>query len=249
MKKIGMILLLLVLVFPGLVYSDFVTFKIGYFFPRAGSDLWTTEFENMTFEKTDFTGSIFGFAYEYFVSREIAIQFSVDGYSKQKSGVYMEWDGLDDYDGRWAYPRETLPMVDFIPQHLYSVSVTPIQMNVKFTPLGRAQKIIPYVGAGVGLYIWSVRIQGDIVDLDDPWEDIDLGVIVHPIYIADIRDENKLAFGFQGLAGVIFPLASRISFEGEFKYNFAKGTLDKFIAFERFDLSGLQICLAMNYWF
>ena len=48
---------------------------------------------------------------------------------------------------------------------------------------------------------------------------------------------------------MIFPLASRISFEGEFKYNFAKGTLDNFIAFERFDLSGLQICLAMNYWF
>ena len=115
MKKIGMILLLLVLVFPSLVFSDFVTFKLGYFFPRAGSDLWTTEFENMTFEKTDFTGSIFGFAYEYFVSREIAIQFSVDGYHKQKSGVYMEWDGLDDYDGRWAYPRETLPYVGFIP--------------------------------------------------------------------------------------------------------------------------------------
>jgi hypothetical protein len=249
MKKIGMILMLLMLVSPSLVYSDLVTFKIGYFFPRAGSELWETEFLNMTFNKHDYTGSIFGFAYEYFLTREIAVQISVDGYTKQQSGAYLDWDGLIDYDGRWAYPRESLAYVDFIPQHVYSVSITPIQMNIKFTPLGRANRIIPYIGAGVGLYIWSARLQGDLIDFEEIWEDIDLGVIIHPVYSADIRDENKLAIGFQGLGGIILPLASRVSFEGEFKYNFAKGTLDRFIGFDRLDLSGYQISLAMNYWF
>jgi hypothetical protein len=244
-----MILMLLVLFSPGLVYSDLVTFKLGYFFPRAGSDLWQTEFDNMTFEKSEYTGSVFGFAYEYFVSREIAVQISVDGYSKQKTGAYLEWDGLIDFDGRWAYPLGSLGQADFIPQHVYSVSITPIQMNIKITPLGRAKRIIPYIGGGVGLYIWSVRIQGDLVDFDEIWEDIDLGVTIHPIYTSDIRDENKLSFGFQALGGVILPLANRVSFEGEFKYNFAKGTLDKFVGFEPFDMSGYQISLAMNYWF
>jgi hypothetical protein len=244
-----MILMLLMLVSPGLVYSDLVTFKIGYFFPRAGSDLWETEFMNMTFEKSDYTGSIFGFAYEYFVTRELALQISVDGYTKQQSGAYLEWDGLSDFDGRWAYPMGSLQFVDFIPQHVYSVSVTPIQMNVKITPMGRANRIIPYIGGGVGLYIWSARIQGDLIDFEEIWEDVDLGVIIHPIYAADIRDDNKLTIGFQALGGVILPLASRVSFEGEFKYNFATGTLDKFVGFERFDLSGYQVSLAFNYWF
>lgn len=249
MKRLGSILMLLMLVSPGLVYSDLVTFKLGFFFPRAGSDLWDTEFANMTLVKSDYTGSIFGFAYEYFVTRELALQVSVDGYTKQQSGFYNEWDGLVDGDGRWAYPRGSLGMADFIPQHVYAVSITPIQLNVKLTPLGRANRVIPFIGAGVGLYIWSARLQGDLIDFDDVREDIDLGVIIHPTYIADIRDDNKLSFGFQGLAGIILPLASRVSFEGEFKYNFATGTLDRFTGFERFDLSGYQISLAFNYWF
>ncbi|MFC2141952.1 hypothetical protein ACFLR7_03355 [Acidobacteriota bacterium] len=249
MKRIGSILMLLLLVSPCLVYSDLVTFKLGYFFPRAGSDLWETEFLNMTFVKSDYTGSIFGFAYEYFVTRELALQVSVDGYTKQQSGFYNEWDGLADVDGRWAYPMGSVGVPDFFPQHVFAVSVTPIQLNVKLTPLGRANRVIPFIGAGVGLYIWSARLQGDLIDFDDVWEDTDLGVLIHPIYISDIRDDNKLSFGFQGLGGIILPLASRVSFEGEFKYNFAKGTLDRFTSFERFDLSGYQISLAFNYWF
>jgi hypothetical protein len=249
MRKFGMILLVLAFFTPGLVFSDIVSFKIGYFFPRAGSDLWETEFQNMTFEKSNYTGSIFGFSYEYFVSRELAVQISVDGYSKQKSGAYLDYDGLEDFDGRWAYPIDSLAFPDFVPQHIFSVSVTPIQLSFKFSPMGRGQRIIPYIGGGVGLYIWSVRLQGDVIDFDDPYIDVDLDVEVYPIDFADIRDENNLSIGFQGLAGVMFPLASRISVEAEVKYNFAKGTLDDFIGFEPFDMNGLQVCLAMNYWF
>lgn len=248
-----MFILLLAVISAGPVFSDLVSFKLGYFFPRANSDLWITEFNNMTLQRSDYTSSIFGFAYEYFVSREIAIQVSVDGRNKQKSGLYLEYDGFDDVDGRWAYPLGSIPIgfnaPSFTPQHQFSVSATPIQMSVKFTPFGRNQRIIPYIGGGVGLYIWSVRLQGDFVDFDDVYEDVDLGVLVYPVDFADVRDENKLAVGFQALGGAIFPLASRISVEAEVKYSFAKGTMNNFIGFESFDLGGLQLSLAMNYWF
>jgi len=249
MKKIGMILVLLAVLVPGTVFADLVTFKLGYFFPRAKSDLWTTEFDNLTLKRSDYTGSIFGFAYEYFVTREIAVQLSVDGYSKQKSGAYLDYDGLIDFDGDWAYPTGVLFQPDFIPQHVYSVSITPIQVSLKFSPLGRGQRIIPYIGGGVGLYLWSARLQGDVIDFADPWIDTQLDVTIYPVDAYDIRDENKLLVGFQALGGIMFPLANRISFEGEFKYNFAQGNLDDFVGFEPFDLNGFQISLAMNYWF
>lgn len=249
MKKIGMILVVLAVLTPGFVFSDLVTFKLGYFFPRANSDLWTTEFDNLTLKRSDYTGSIFGFAYEYFVTREIAVQLSIDGYSKQKSGAYLDYEGISDYDGDWAYPSGTWFQADFIPQHVYSVAVTPIQVSLKFTPLGRGQRVIPYIGGGVGLYIWSARLQGDVIDFDDPWIDTELDVEIYPVDVYDIRDENKLRIGFQALGGIIFPLANRISLEGEFKYNFAQGTLDDFIGFEPFDLNGFQVSIGMNYWF
>ena len=249
MRKIGMILVVLAVLTPGFVFSDLVTFKLGYFFPRAKSDLWTTEFDNLTLKRSDYTGSIFGFSYEYFVTREIAVQLSIDGYSKQKSGAYLDYEGLSDFDGDWAYPAGSLFQPSFIPQHVYSVSVTPIQVSVKFTPLGRGQRIIPYIGGGVGLYIWSARLQGDVIDFADPWIDLDLDVEIYPVDTYDIRDENKLRIGFQALGGIMFPLANRISLEGEFKYNFAQGTLDDFIGFEPFDLNGFQVSIGMNYWF
>jgi opacity protein-like surface antigen len=255
MRKFGMILVLLAVLTPGFVFSDLVTFKLGYFFPRAKSDLWVTEFDNLTLKRSDYTGSIFGFSYEYFVTREIAVQLSVDGYSKQKSGAYLDYEGLTDYDGDWAYPAGVLSQADiavggFVPQHVYSVSVTPIQVSLKFTPLGRGQRIIPYLGGGVGLYIWGARLQGDVIDFADPWIDTERNdSITYPVDTYDIREESKLRIGFQVLGGIMFPLANRISLEGEFKYNFAHGTLDDFVGFEPFDLNGFQVSLAMNYWF
>jgi hypothetical protein len=45
-------------------------------------------------------------------------------------------------------------------------------------------------------------------------------------------------------------VANKISFEAEFKYNFAKGELtEAFEGFEPFDLSGYQISVGLNYWF
>ncbi|MDH5743288.1 MAG: hypothetical protein OEZ52_07075, partial [Candidatus Aminicenantes bacterium] len=220
----------------------------GYFFPRADSDLWQDEFDNMMFTKTGFQDSNFGFGYEYFLSNQLSVVFNVEGYSKNKLGQYENFVGIEDVDGDWAYPTDFVP--DFIPTHTFSVSITPIQLSLKIAPLGRRQKIIPYVGGGAGLYIWNVRMWGDLVDLSDPWVDQDWDVEIYPIYPVDAREENKLKVGFHAFGGIMVPVANKISFEAEFKYNFAKGELtEAFEGFEPFDLSGYQISVGLNYWF
>lgn len=250
MKKSLITLFALILFLPGFIFSDLVTFKVGYFMPRAMSDLWDIEFENMTYTKSQFQNTDFSFGYEYFVSREFSVVMSVSGYTKNKSGIYNDYVG-EDIDGEFfAFDYgEGSPI-----SHVFSVSVTPLQASLKLTPLGRKGKLIPFVGGGVGGYLWTVRIQGDMVDFNAGEEFLDLDdntiVIGYPTYAVDAREENKLSFGFHVFGGVLLPIANRISMEAEVKYNKLNGAFkDGFIGFEPFDLGGWTISLGMNYWF
>jgi len=230
--------------------ADVVSFRIGYFVPAAKSDLWQTEFNQMSFTKSDFSTSGFVFSYEYFLSREISISISVDSYTKQKMGEYMDYVGETiDYED-WAFDYGE----GWAILHNYSVSITPIQASLKLTPLGRRAKFIPYIGGGVGIYLWGVKMFGDLVDFNeyeifyDP--NIDDYVAGYSVYTVDAREEGKIAFGYHAFAGFMIPIANRISLDASFKYSVAKGNLtEAFEGFEPFDLSGYQISVGINYWF
>jgi len=255
MKKNLIILFALILFLPGFIFSDLVSFKVGYFIPRAMSDLWEEELNNMSFTKTEFQNTNFAFSYEYFVSRELSVVISVDPYTKNKSGIYNDYVGLyDEFDDFWGF--DILDVGDGDPiSHVFSVSSTPVQASIKLTPLGRKGKIIPFIGGGVSACLWTVRLQGDMIDFrveeefEDP-EDINASIFGYPIIDTNAREENKICFGYQVFGGVMLPIANRISVEGEVKYSRATGTLkDAFIGFEPFDLSGLTISVGLNYWF
>jgi len=254
MKKTLILLIALILTIPGFVFSDLVTFKVGYFIPRTHYDvradnLWWIEFDQMSFSKTNYQTTNFGFGYEYFFSNHLSLVLNVEGYSKNKLGQYLDYVAVEDFDGVWAYPLEDF-VGDWIPSHTFSVSITPFQLSVKIAPFGRRAKIIPYIGGGVGVYLWSVKLFGEFVDFSDEWWDQDFEVAVYPIFQVDAREENKLKIGFQGFAGFMIPLANRISLEAEFKYNIAMADFtEAFEGFEPFDLSGYQISIGMNYWF
>ena len=250
MKKYLLVFVALFLLIPGFAFSDLVTFKVGYFFPRANSDLWQLEFEQMTFEKSDFQNTVFCFTYEYFLSNQISLTVSLDGYNEKKAGSYVDYVADIVGDQIYAFDYGQGSSIS----HVFTVGITPLHASVKLTPLGRRASIIPYLGGGVGVYIWTVRLQGDSIDFSDPQEfyDQDLGEVVigYPVYPADIRVESKFTVGFHGFVGIMVPVANKISVEGEFKFNYASGNLDPhFQGFENFDLSGYQVTIGINYWF
>ena len=261
MKKTLILLTALILTIPGFVFSDLVTFKVGYFIPRGASydinnprpdDLWWIEFDQMTFKPSSYQTTNFGFSYEYFFSNQLSIVLNIDSYSKNKLGQYMDYVGYSFEDGDFAFPSEFEG--EFYPGHTFSVSITPFQLSLKITPLGRRMKVIPYIGGGVGVYLWNVRLRGDFIDFSDDrfyYEDEEIIVDpIYPIYSVDLREENKIKVGFQGFAGIMIPLANRISLEAEFKYNYAVVDFtEAFQGFDPFDLSGYQISIGMNYWF
>ncbi|MGD2294887.1 MAG: hypothetical protein PVF22_03530 [Candidatus Aminicenantes bacterium] len=267
MKKSMILFLALIFLTPSLAFSGIVTFKLGFFIPRAQSDLWEIEFENMSYSKSDYYGSNFGFVYEYFLTRQLSLTLGVDGYNRNKSGFYVDWVGilgsavgepLLDFAFPLEYQDDFLPTERFDIFHSFLVSITPIQASLKVAPLGRGKSIIPYIGGGVGLYIWSVRLQGFIVDFaDDTWEyDPGTGplVPVYPVYESFAREDSRLSIGYHGFAGIMIPVAQKFTLEAEIKYNSVKGNFRtgadaSFVGFDAFDMSGYQLSLGMNYWF
>jgi opacity protein-like surface antigen len=252
MKKTIGLVAILVLVLPGLGFSDAISVRLAYFIPRAQSELWTIEFENMNFQKSDFQNASLGIFYEHFLSREISLLIGLDAYSQTRLGTYRDYVGYSFAEGDFAFPYQYYDG-DFDISHNFSVSITPIQMSLKLTPLGRRSGFIPYIGGGVSLYIWSVKMRGDIIDFTDEWyyDDADLGEVpIYGIYPTDARQESRFSVGFQGFAGFMFPIASRLALEAEFKYSYGKGSLGRsFEGFDNFDLGGYQLSVGVNYWF
>jgi len=259
MKKIIGLLAIVILMLPCLGFSDAVSVRLGYFVPRASldSELWTIEFENMDFTKTDFQNTLLGFSYEHFLTRELSVVLGFDSYSQSRYGFYPDYVGYTFEEGDFAFPIDYEG--DFDIGHAFSVSITPIEASLKIAPFGRRSGFIPYIGGGVSLYIWGVKLQGSMIDFaDDTWvyEDPDYGdVQIYPIYEANAREETQLSVGYHAFAGLMIPFARRVAFEAEFKYHFGKGKLDKgheddaFRGFNEFDLSGYQISIGINYWF
>lgn len=255
MKKHIILLFTLILLVPSFVFSDVVSFKVSYFIPRAESDLWETEFENMNFTKNDFHATFLCFGYEYFLNRQISFIFSVDPYYRRKMGSYKEYVGYQFEEGDFAFPTDYEG--EFSINHLFDVSITPICASLKLAPFGRRGKLIPYIGAGGGVFLWNIKLQGNIVDFDDAWiyEDPDYGdVDIYKIEEADIREENKIGFGYQVFGGFMCPVGRRLSIDAEFKYSVVKGHFKEgdeigFEGFEPVDLSGYQISVGISYWF
>jgi opacity protein-like surface antigen len=249
MKKSLILLLALIFLTPSLAFSNIFTFKAGLFIPRAQRGLWEVEFENMSFSKTDYMTTNFGFAYEYFLTREASLVIGVDSYTKNKVGRYVDFAGIQLVEGDFAFPIEDYEE-HFPPTHSFNVSITPIQLSLKLTPMGRTGKFIPYVGGGVGLYLWNVRLNGDLVDFDDVWVYVPDGIDIYPITTVDAWESNRISFGYHAFGGIMVPFTKRMTFEVEFKYNRAQGELkEAFEGFEPFDLSAYQISLGLNYWF
>jgi opacity protein-like surface antigen len=259
MKKRLTLAAVAVFAIAGSLLADTISFKLSYVIPRMKSDFWNIEFdENMSFTRSNFQDTSFGVAYEYFLTRELSLVFGVDTYGKSKGGFYRDWVGytLDDQD--WAFPSDYEG--EFSLSHSLYTSVTPLQVSLKVLPLGRRGRIIPYAGVGAGLYLWSLRMQGDMVDFNDEYvyEDPEFGdVPVYPVYIVDAwegRGFGRIAFGWQAFGGVMIPVANRLTLDLEFKSTFAKGKFStgaeaNFEGFAPLDLGALHVSLGINYWF
>jgi len=253
MKKLIVLALALILAVPALVYSDTFSFRLGYNMPKTSVDpnsLWDVEFSQMNFKKADFRGAIYGLSYEHFVTPQLSFSLTVETATKDVSGVYMDWlaNTVDSVD--YAFPQADF-FGDYIP-HVFHFSMTPLELSVKLTPLGRKSRIIPYVGGGVGLYFWTAGIRGETIDFSVPITYTDADLVDWTVYAIQQSDsrESHMAIGYHAFGGIQVPIGYRFTVEAEARYRWAKGSLTRwFTGFSDFELGGLALTAGFSYWF
>lgn len=261
MKKLTVLALVLAFFIPCVLHADTFSLRLGYYWPMPPTNivthpdsLWAIEFDQLSFQKSDFRGAIYGASYEKFLTNQISLSISVDTFSKDNLGYYVDWVGLPFVEGDFGAPYEYYGSEPdaFDVLHTFNISMTPVTVSLTLTPFGRRTRLIPYVGGGAGVYFWRVRMRGEIIDFSDEYiyEDPVLGdVSIYPIQQINAR-ESHASFGAQAFAGLRFPLGYRVTLEVQGLYHFVKGKLTgAFIGFEDFDLSGLAVTGAFNYWF
>ena len=259
MKKLTVIAVGLLLLVPSLAFSDSVSLRLGYFFPKALTDsyllahpdsLWAIELGQMSFLPKDYRGGMIGIGYDHFLSKNISLALSVDAYNKTNVGYYRDWVVNTLTEGDFAFPFEFFEGGDII--HSFRVTITPVELSLKLLPLGRRARIIPYVGGGASMVFYGARMFGDMVNFADPWiyTDPDLGdVDIYPVEPVASRD-NGTAFGWHAFGGIQFPIGYRATIEAEARYRSAKGRFNGlFQGFDDFELGGLALTAGISYWF
>ncbi len=257
MKKATILLAALIVLIPSLAYSDMLTIRLGYYMPTALNDwgahlnsLWGTELSQLSVQASDYRGSVLGAGYEFFLSSHVSLAISVDYYDKENGGYYLNWVSNTLANGSFAFPAQSYNGSDILQS--FHVSMVPVQFSIKFLPLGRKAKIIPYVGGGLGAYFVSASVWGSIVDFSQPstYTDPVAGdVTVYPVVGADAH-ETRLVLGGHAFGGFMIPVGYRMTIEAEARYHFVKANLqDAFPGFDSFDLSGLSLSIGFNYWF
>ena len=259
MKKLTILAAGLLLLVPSLAFSDSFSLRLGYFMPRALSNsyltdhpdsLWTIELDQMSFDRQDYRGGMMGFSYDRFLGPNMSLALTVDFYNRTRTGFYNDWVVNSLEEGDFAFPYELYLGDDII--HSYRVHITPLQLSLKFLPLGRRTKLIPFIGGGASLTFWGVKMFGEQVNFADPWiyTDPELGDIdIYPVEPLNGRESN-IAFGWHAFGGLQFPIGYRATIEAEARYHGAKGRFnDLFVGFDDFELSGLALTLGLSYWF
>lgn len=264
MRKAFCLAAALLVFVPSLALAGTFSLRVGYYMPSFKSvnpenSLWDIEFENMSFNKKDFRGVTLGIGYEYFVNKQISLAITVDTFNRDRIGYYRDYVGYPFTEGDFAFFVDDLPSdlnIDaFDVIHGFKIGMTPVQLSLRFTPLGRKSRLIPFVGGGAGLYFWSVELRGEIIDFADEYiytDPVAGDIPVYPVLADQLGRERGQTLGFHAFGGIQIPLGYRWTLEAEARYHWIKARLGAeswFQGFEDMDLGGLALTVGFNYWF
>jgi outer membrane protein W len=209
-----------------------VTFsaRAGYSHASAGSDVFDDVTTDLTLDRGDFGSFTFGGDLAAHVSERVAVVLSA-GYSRSKHESEFR-DFVDNND----LPIEQTTTFERIP----------LTVNLRFNlaspgrSIGRLawipNRIVPYVGAGVGAMRYRFKQEGDFVNFN-----------TNAVFPALLVAEEWALVG-QGMAGVDYNLSPRLGISFDARYLHARGDLGPaFTGYERIDLSGVTGTIGLSF--
>jgi hypothetical protein len=190
--------------------------RLGMLTPEGDSDF----FDDVEF---DFTGGVDeledvvgGADYIFDVQRHVGLMLSADYFEGQQDQSYRDF--VDNRGNRIT--------------HTTTLEITPLTAGIFVKLAPQDSPIVPYVGAGGGIYAWRYREAGDFIDFSDP---------DRPVFTDTLEDTGS-ALGYYLLAGLEVPLSSYFSFLAEARWDRADDELGgDFENLGTLDLSGRRV--------
>jgi opacity protein-like surface antigen len=226
MKKYLMLMTAVAFLFTIPAYSDSFYILGSYVTPEGDSDIYDQNNEEVTFEVDDLNGFGATFGYDHFVGDFVNVGGAISFYQNDTVVRDREFE-FENGDPIFREIR---------------LRIVPIEANLRVLPVGRDVPVIPYVGAGVGVYIWEYEEIGDFV----------IDRFTDPTVISGTAFSDGADFGFNLHGGVQVPITRSATITGEVKWTRVEGDLDEESfdpAFEPIDLSTVTYSGGVSFWF
>lgn len=201
----------------------FFLIKGGVYLPRANSDIYTFNEEQLTLDSGSFTSGLFGMDFGWSINNRVDVVF---GFEYSSSSPVSEFRDFVDEFGAPITQQTRLRQV-------------PLTASVRFNLIERGRGVgsyawiantaVPYVGAGGGIEWWRYEQFGDFVDFAD----------------FTIFTDHFLTQGWEPVVhvfgGVDVSLSPRFVLNFEARYSWANGQMaPAFVGFEPIDLAGFR---------
>jgi opacity protein-like surface antigen len=194
---------------------------IGQTTLRARSDYWDDNFQNFDANRSKLNGISFGFDWIDHLDRHNALMLSL--------GINL--NTLNE-PARNVLDENGDPL-----EHHLTLDTFSLTGSYLLYPAGTGHRLIPYLGAGAGLYAGQLNSYRTSFTTDDCDEDGNCTT-----QFVDSNKSNFATFGYFALAGLEVPVSAHVALEVEGRYTEAHANLGSdFKDNSHLDLSGRQL--------
>jgi len=204
--------------------------RAGYSHASAGSDVFDEVTNDLTLDRGDFSSFAFGGDLAAHLSERIDVVLSA-AYSRSKhKSEFRNFVDNDDLPIEQMTTFERLPLT--------------VNLRLNLGAPGRSighlawipNRIVPYVGAGVGAMRFRFKQEGDFVNFN-----------TNAVFPAVLLAEEWTMVA-QGMAGVDYNITPRLGISLDARYLHARGELGtSFSGYERIDLSGVTGTVGLSF--
>jgi opacity protein-like surface antigen len=188
----------------------------GIFTPDGDAEYFTEAEQDFTGKVSDLEDFVGGIDYRYDFGGHVGLMISGDVYEGTWDRAYRDFE--DNFGNEI--------------EHRASLEIDSLTAGVVIDIAPERSPVVPYVGAGGGLYSYRLEESGDFIDFTSP--DFD-------IFDAQLVAEGE-TFGYYFLVGLEVPLTPYFSIFGEGRWDNAEDELgEDFDGFGDLDLSGRRV--------
>jgi outer membrane protein W len=206
-----------------------LSFHLGGFVPRGedarvrengrSNDVLVNNLDFLAFNIKDFAGGTAGMEYLAGLGNWFDAGLGVEIFKREVPSVYADF-----VNANGAEIEQTLKL-----------RVIPFTATVRFLPMGRSNRIEPYIGAGLGVFNWRYSESGEFVDFRDT-------SIFRESFVGSGSATGPVIVG-----GLRIP-AGPWSIGGEVRYQRAEGDLpaEQDFSASKIDLGGVTYVVTFN---